>query len=173
MLERATRLCAMSPMMATRRPSSVGRRSRMVRASSSAWVGCSCVPSPALMMGVGKIARQKVRRAGSRVAHHDGVGVHGAERIQRVDQRFAFGNAGGGGGDGDGVGAQTLGGDFETGARARGGFEEQIDDHAAAQLIGFLGVGLAGLKTLGPVEDAFDLDSIQRLDSQQSTGHLF
>ena len=29
-------------------------RSRMVRASSRAWVGCSCVPSPALMMGVSR-----------------------------------------------------------------------------------------------------------------------
>src|ERR1022692_3356001 len=52
----------MSPMMATRRPSSAPRRSRMVRASSSAWVGCSWVPSPALMMGVG---RWRARKCGA------------------------------------------------------------------------------------------------------------
>jgi hypothetical protein len=64
--------------------------------------------------------------------------------------------------------AQALGGDFEAGASARGGLEKQIDDHAAAELIGFLGVALARLKALGAIEDAFDLHSIQRLDSQQS-----
>ena len=36
MLERATRLCAISPMMAARKPSSDGRRSRIVRASNNA-----------------------------------------------------------------------------------------------------------------------------------------
>ena len=38
------------------------QRSRMVRASSSAWVGCSCVPSPALMIGVG---RWRARKCGA------------------------------------------------------------------------------------------------------------
>ena len=49
MFERATRLCRMSPQIATTSPSSRPRRRRMVSASSSAWVGCSWVPSPALM----------------------------------------------------------------------------------------------------------------------------
>src|SRR6185312_7283118 len=49
MFERATRLCAMSPQMATTSPSRRPLRRRMVSASSSAWVGCSCVPSPPLM----------------------------------------------------------------------------------------------------------------------------
>src|SRR6185437_954556 len=49
MLERATRLCRMSPQMATTRPLSEPLRRRMVSASSSAWVGCSWLPSPALM----------------------------------------------------------------------------------------------------------------------------
>ena len=38
----------MSPQIATLRPSSRPRRWRIVRASSRAWVGCSCAPSPAL-----------------------------------------------------------------------------------------------------------------------------
>src|SRR5579885_1043257 len=54
MLERATRLCAISPIIAMRKPSSVPSRSRMVRASRSACVGCSCVPSPALTIGIGR-----------------------------------------------------------------------------------------------------------------------
>ena len=47
MLERATRLCFTSPMMATVRPSRVPFTRRMVNMSSSPWVGCSCWPSPA------------------------------------------------------------------------------------------------------------------------------
>jgi len=48
MLERATRLCAMSPTMATLSPSKWPLFSRMVRRSSRACVGCSWAPSPAL-----------------------------------------------------------------------------------------------------------------------------
>ena len=48
--ERSTRLCSRSPMIATFRPRIRPLCWRMVKASSSAWVGCSCMPSPALMM---------------------------------------------------------------------------------------------------------------------------
>jgi hypothetical protein len=45
---RATREWRMSPMIAMRQPSSDGPRwRRSVNASSNAWVGCSCRPSPA------------------------------------------------------------------------------------------------------------------------------
>lgn len=53
-LERATRECSTSPTITTRRPlrsrprlSAPNRRLRIVKASSSACVGCSWVPSPA------------------------------------------------------------------------------------------------------------------------------
>src|SRR6202050_506587 len=52
-LERATRLKRMSPQITTWRSFHLRlspSRSRMVKASSSAWVGCSCAPSPALTM---------------------------------------------------------------------------------------------------------------------------
>src|SRR3989440_3219102 len=49
MLDRATRLCAMSPTMATVFPSSVPQRSRRLSASSRPCVGCSWAPSPALI----------------------------------------------------------------------------------------------------------------------------
>ena len=48
--ERSTRLCSRSPTMATFRPARRPLCSRIVKASSSACVGCSCMPSPALMM---------------------------------------------------------------------------------------------------------------------------
>ena len=47
---RATRLCRMSPMMETLRPSrSRPRFWRMLKRSSRHCVGCWCLPSPALM----------------------------------------------------------------------------------------------------------------------------
>ena len=48
MLERATRECRMSPQIATVSRAMRPLARRMVSASSSACVGCSCVPSPAL-----------------------------------------------------------------------------------------------------------------------------
>ncbi len=54
MFERTTREWAMSPMTETFTPCNLPRRSRMVKASSRACVGCSCAPSPALMIEAGK-----------------------------------------------------------------------------------------------------------------------
>src|SRR5262249_37646982 len=52
-LERATRLCRTSPTIVTRSPAGppprAANRRRIVNASSSAWVGCSWAPSPALI----------------------------------------------------------------------------------------------------------------------------
>ena len=62
MFERATRLCVMSPTMATVLPSSVPHRSRRLSASSRPCVGCSCAPSPAL------ITLERTQRATSRGA---------------------------------------------------------------------------------------------------------
>src|SRR5438105_5525978 len=61
-LERATRLCAMSPTIEMILPSSDPSFSRNVSASSSAWVGCSCAPSPALMT-LARTARATARGA--------------------------------------------------------------------------------------------------------------
>ena len=37
-----------------------------------------------------QVARQEMRSTGSGVAHHNRIRAHRAQRIQRVDQRFAF-----------------------------------------------------------------------------------
>ena len=47
--DRNTRLCSRSPMMETFSPANPPLCSRIVNASIRAWVGCSCMPSPALM----------------------------------------------------------------------------------------------------------------------------
>ena len=62
----------------------------IVNASSSACVGCSCMPSPALMMLARQIARQLMRRAGRGVAHDDHVGRHRLERARGVGERLAL-----------------------------------------------------------------------------------
>jgi hypothetical protein len=49
MLERATRECSTSPQIAITSPSIRPLLRRIVSASSSAWVGCSWAPSPALI----------------------------------------------------------------------------------------------------------------------------
>ena len=49
MFERATRECAMSPQIATISPAILPLWRRMVSASSKACVGCSWLPSPALI----------------------------------------------------------------------------------------------------------------------------
>src|SRR6267378_1513740 len=60
--DRATRLCAMSPTMEITFSSSGPSFSRRVKASSKAWVGCSCAPSPALTT-LARTARATARGA--------------------------------------------------------------------------------------------------------------
>jgi hypothetical protein len=50
MFDRATRECRTSPTIQIEQPSSAPSRVRSVWTSSRAWVGCSCLPSPALMI---------------------------------------------------------------------------------------------------------------------------
>ena len=103
-MDRATRLCAMSPRMLTRRPEKSkrerpGRRGdvelrRWCIASSSACVGCSCCPSPALTMTA---SRQRVRNCAAParlVADDDKVDLHRLDVAGRVLERLALGDAG-------------------------------------------------------------------------------
>ena len=83
--------CAMSPTIATRQPSSDGPRwRRSVNASSSAWVGCSWRPSPALTTLAVDPRRDPVRRAGRAVAHDDRVDAHRLDRLHGVEQALAL-----------------------------------------------------------------------------------
>ena len=110
--------------------------SRMVNVSSSACVGCSCAPSPALMTLALSNARKEMRRAGRAVADDDDVGVERFEIARGVLERLAFFQGGSFGGEIDDVGAQPMRGQFETDARARGRLDEKVDDGFAAQAPG-------------------------------------
>ena len=99
MLERATRLWAMSPTMATVSPSKWPLCSRIVSRSRSAWVGCSWAPSPALTTPHVELPGEDRGGAGRGVAHHDDVGAHGLDVLGRVDEALALGRAGAAGGE--------------------------------------------------------------------------
>ncbi len=64
----------MSPQMATVRPATRPLARRMVSASSSAWVGCWCAPSPALITEQSTFCAEQLHRAGRVMAHDDDVG---------------------------------------------------------------------------------------------------
>ena len=133
MLERATRECRMSPQIATTSPSMRPLLRRMVSASSSAWVGCSCAPSPALTTEQSTLLGEQMHRAGCMVAHDDDVRPHGVQRHGRVDQRLALLHGGRRDRHVHHVGAEPLAGELEGGLRPRRGLEEEVDLRAAAQ----------------------------------------
>ena len=147
--ERATRLCSTSPTIPIRRPATTPSRSRRVAASSSAWVGCSWVPSPALTTlvavpgPVGPTAPAAASRsaqcaircaapeAGWRttmqsapIAASVARGV--AQRLALAHRRPARRHV-------DRVGAHPLAGDLEGDAGAGGVLVEHRDDGAPAQ----------------------------------------
>ena len=120
--------------MATTRPSSPRpRRLRIVKASSSACVGCSCMPSPAFTTAARVRPRDVVRRARRRVSNHDHVGVHRVDRRDGVAQRLALARARRRAAEVHDVGAEALAGELEARARARRGLEEQVDDRLRAR----------------------------------------
>ncbi len=90
MFDRATRLCAMSPMIAT-------RKSFETAAAVEDRAGIEQRLRRMLVRAIARvdnrnrqIARKKMRCAGSRVAHHDRIRPHGAKRVQGIHQRLAF-----------------------------------------------------------------------------------
>ena len=133
MLERATRLCRMSPQMATVSPATRPLTRRIVSASSSACVGCWCAPSPALITEQSIFCDEQLHGARRMVAHHDDVGPHGVERHRGVDQRLALLHRGGGDVHVHDVGAEPLRRHLEGALRAGRGFEEEVDQRAPAQ----------------------------------------
>ncbi len=131
--------------------------SRRVKASSSAWVGCSCAPSPALMTGMLTMRLRYCGRAGRAVPDDEHVGVERLDVLGGVAQGLALDEARGGAGDGDHVGAQARGGDFKGHARARAWLEEEVDDGAPAQRRNlFLRAPQSGLKLLGGGKNAIE-----------------
>ncbi len=152
--------------------SSEPRRMRSVYTSSSAWLGCSCLPSPALITeaSVHRVTRSAAPACGERITI-----ASGCVRAQRRDgvlQRLALVDRGARGPDRDYVGGQALRGELERGAGPGAGLEEEVDDRAPPQGRHLLDVAPAHLgEALGALHDPLDVGSLQVLDRQQVLHH--
>ena len=144
--------------MQTLMPSSSPKWSRSVSMSSSPCVGCSCVPSPALMTfdsmrsarncaapdAPWRITTMSIRIASRLRAVSTSVSPLRHARARRRDVHR--------------VGREALLGELERDARARRRLEEQVDDRRAAQRRHLLDRPLADLlERLGGVENQTNL----------------
>ena len=164
--------------MATLRPSIRPNRSRSVRMSSSPWVGCSCLPSPALMT----LERMRWPRncaAPDAPWRITTMSIRIASRLRAVSTRVspletdepARGHV-------HRVGGEPLLGELERDPGPGRGLEEEVDDGLAAERRHLLDRPLAHfLERLRGVEDEPDLVGAQRLEPDQvlaeaRRGHL-
>ena len=133
MLERATRLWAMSPQIATTSPADVALVAadgeRVEERLGRVLVGA--------VAGIDHRARhllgEQLDRAGGVMAHDQDVRPHGVQRHRRIDQRLALLHGGGADRHVHDVGAEALAGELEGGLGPRRGLEEEVDLRAAAQ----------------------------------------
>ena len=172
---RATRLCLMSPTIATRSPSKPAvrcRAARIVYASSSAWVGWACQPSPALITLA--VVHPSTSSAGTArtVPHDERIDAHRGDRLDRVAQALALVDARLADGEGHRVGRQPLGRRLEAEPGARRVLEEHVADGLAPQCRHLRIRPAVDLgHVVGEVEDALDAGGPEVLDRQERRGH--
>ncbi len=137
-LERATRLCRMSPQITICQPGKVVRRlaARTQRMAQRQRIEqrlrrVLVLPVTRVEHRTIDLVRNQLRRAARAVADDDRIGAHGVERDRGVDQGLALLHARLGGVHIDHVGAEALAGDLEAQQRARRIFEEGVDDGQA------------------------------------------
>ena len=141
---------------------------RTVKQSSSACVGCSCAPSPALITGAPSTSAIRFGTPATawRTTTASGSIASSVRAVSRM--LSAFFSARARRREVDHVGREPLARDLEAGARARRGLEEQVDDGAAAQGRDLLHLALADLDhVLGGVEDALDVGALEVFDAEQ------
>ncbi len=115
-----------------------------------------------------QMPRNVMRRAGSRVPHHQAIRLHGVEIEDRVEERLALLQARGLGLQVHGVCAEPRGSGPKTNARARRGFKEgQRHGLAAQRRQLFQGVPLNFLKRLALVEEKAQFVRSKRFEGQQ------
>ncbi len=102
------------------------------------------------------------------MAHDEHVGLHGAEVVDRVEQRLPFGGRRGADVEVDDVGRQALRGNLEGGAGARRVLEEQVEHALAAQERQLLHLALGHFgKGRGSIQDGGQDLARQAIDGQQ------
>ncbi len=117
-----------------------------------------------------KVLGEQQRGPWRAVAHDDCVDSHGFDILGRVDEGFALADARSARAEIDGIGAKAASGQAETGARARGRLEEQIDDGFAVQDMQLLFVENAEFpKLFGSLQDRFEFCLAEIFQIQQMT----
>ena len=123
-----------------------------------------------------EMAGDEIGGAGGRVAHDEAIGLHGVERLDGVEERFTFFQAGGFGLEVHGVGAEARGGSAEADACARGVFEERESDGFAAKGGEFFErIALDGLKVPALIEKKSEFvrgERFKRQEIAETEGHI-
>ena len=155
--------------MTTRSPSrSEPRWRRRVSRSSSAWVGCSWQPSPALTTLASIQVGDAVGRPGRGVTHDDGVDAHRLDRLHRVAEALALLHRRARDREGHHVARESLGRRLERDAGAGGVLVEQRHDDLAPQRRDLRDLALGHLaEVLGQVEHRLDARPVEVVDRQQ------
>ena len=137
-------------------------------ASSSAWVGCACQPSPALItlaLVHWSISRGAPLRS---MADDERVDAHRGDRLDRVAQALALVEARLRHGERHRVGRQPLGGRLEAQAGAGRVLEEDAAHGLAAQRRHLrVGAAVDLGHVVGEVEEAHDAVGAEVVDRQQ------
>ncbi len=160
----------MSPMIVTVSPSKRPFSCFTVKQSSSAWVGCSCAPSPALMTGDRERVGDALGYARHLVAHDHGVGIHRVERHRGVEDALGLREARRRRREVHDIRREPLACDLEAGTRAGRRLEEEIDQRAPAQRRHLLDVPAPDfLHALGGFENPLEIRAVEVLDAEQVT----
>ena len=123
----------------------------------------ACVENRAIYL-----SRNQAYRAGRSVADDNGIGAHRIQRLGRVDQRFALLHARLRGVHVHHIRTQPLARDLEREKRARGIFEEGIDDRQPSQRIAMLRwLAVEAHPVFRFIEQKQDLVRLQRANRDQ------
>ena len=113
--------------------------------------------------------RQKLRSAGSCVAHYDGVRPHRNQSVQSIDERFTLRHTGALRCNGNSIRTQSFQPVDTENSSSWSIFEEQIHDHLSAKRIQAAERTIFDrLKKMCPVQYRIYLSAVQALDIEQS-----
>ena len=106
--------------------------------------------------------------ASGMVAHHEKVGAHRVQRYRRVDQGFSLRHGRGARRHVHHVGAEPLTGKLEGTLGSGRGFEEKVDQGAAAQIVALLSDLTTHRRGLfGEIEQAHNLLARKAFDAKE------
>ena len=158
MLERATRLCAMSPQMAHGQPAEPPARPADGEGIQKRLRRMFVPPVSGVEHRAFHLLREEVGSTGVRMPDDQEVRIHRVQRQRRVDQGFALPDGTRAQDHVHDVGPEALTGELETRLRSRGVLEEHVDQGQAQEFVGTLGGTPVEVHVvIGKVQDGFDV----------------